>query len=264
MEWQKVRPARKPFAPFVNAPRAAFALAALALSALFLGCLAASSGLTAAVAQERFEGQWLVEFKPDGKVSLTMRYRESRTGDDGRRHESSWDTTHGVEPDKLQGLAREQVFSAAGTNVRFELRRDAGAFVCEGWFKQGNGSGHFTFVPDRAFAAELSRRGVGNPEDRQLFSLARADVGLALLDEIKSQGYERPTLEQLVRVRDHGVTVEYVRELKGLGYTRLPVEDLVRLRDHGVTASFIRRVKERRSDTPAVEELINLRDRGSY
>src|SRR4030095_844124 len=118
--------------------------------------------------------------------------------------------------------------------VRFDIRREAGTFACEGWFRQGSGSGHFTFVPDQGFASELSRRVVGSPASRQLFSLALADVGVALLDELSSQGYERPNVEQLVRMGDHGVRMEYVRGMGAAGYRLRTIEALVKMRDHGV------------------------------
>ena len=286
MEWQNLRPA------LARAARLAFltcALAALALSAPVAPRLG-----TAAFAQgERFEGQWLVEYKTDeGKTSLTLNYRDDRRGEDGRRHDSFWNTTRNVAPESLQGLTREQAFSANGTNVRFELKRDAGTFACEGWFRNGNGSGHFTFVPDQGFAAELSRRGVvGTPDTRQLFRLAMAEVGLALLDELKSAGYERPTLEQLVRMgehgvradyvrgltglgyrlgsvdalvrmRDHGVSLEYIGELRDAGFRDLAAEELVRTRDHGVSASFIRELRAAGFETPALDGLIRVRDHG--
>ena len=77
-----------------------------------------------------------------------MRYR--RHGDSGFSYNN-----HGfnVTLDQLSGLTREQVMSATGTNVRFQLKRDAGTFNFEGWFKEGNGSGHFTFSPNSSFAA---------------------------------------------------------------------------------------------------------------
>ena len=289
MKWQNNRRAAESVVPL----RVACALAALALSsALLAACVGTRAQAGAAAAQERFEGQWLVEYKTDeGKTSLTLRHKESRQGKDGGRHESDWNTTRNIEPDELRGLTREQVFSDNGTNVRFDLRRDAGTFACEGWFRRGSGSGHFTFVPDQGFAAELSRRGVGSPTDRQLFSLAMANAGLALLDELSAQGYERPTveglvrmgehgvhadyvrgmgaagyrlrtIEALVRMRDHGVGPDYVRELRGYGYQDLSAEELLRARDHGVTAGFIRELQGAGYKAPALEGLIRIRDHG--
>jgi hypothetical protein len=45
------------------------------------------------------------------------------------------------------------------------LKRDAGTFSFEGWFKEGIGSGHFTFSPSSSFANELARQGFGKPND---------------------------------------------------------------------------------------------------
>lgn len=260
MEWQNLRPAR------ARAARLAFltcALAALALSAPLANRLAPAGSPTASAQEQRFEGQWLVEYRTDeGKTSLTLRYDESRRGEDGSRHEHHSNTTRNVAPESLQGLTREQALSTAGTTVRFDVRRDAGTFACEGWFRQGNGSGHFTFVPNTGFAAELTRRGIGTPDTRQLFRLALADVGLALLDELKSGGYERPTLDQLVRMGDHGVRADYVRGLKELGYRLGNVETLIRMRDHGVSLEYVGELREAGfRDLPA-EELISVRDHG--
>jgi hypothetical protein len=289
MEWQNLRRAR------ARAVRLAFltcALAALALSAPLANRLAPAGSPIASAQEERFEGQWLVEYKTEeGKTAFTLRYNERRRGEDGRWHGGDWNTTRNVAPESLQGLSREQALSAAGTNVRFDVRRDSGTFACEGWFRQGKGSGHFTFVPDPGFVAELTRRGIGTPDTRQLFRLALADVGLVLLDELKSAGYERPTLEQLVRMgehgvhadyvrglkelgyrlgtldalvrmRDHGVTLEYIGELRGAGFSDLPADILVKTRDHGVTPSFIREIRAAGFETPSLEGLIRIRDHG--
>jgi hypothetical protein len=245
--------------------RVACALAGVALlSAMLLAC-AGSRGLTdsayVSAAQERFEGQWLVEYKTDeGKTSLTLRHRESKRDADGRRHAGEWNTTRNIDPTILRGLTREQALSNEGTNVRFDIRREAGTFACEGWFKRGSGSGHFTFVPEQGFAAELSRRGVGTPNVRQLFSLALEDVGLALLDELNTQGYERPNVEQLVRMGEHDVTAEYVRGMGAAGYRLRSIETLVKMRDHDVTPEYVRELRQYGYADIAAEELLRARD----
>src|SRR2546423_8397478 len=148
--------------------------------------------------------QWLIEFRPDqSKLHLTMRYRRQR--DTGFSYS---DTGFGIELNQLAGLTREQVMSS-GTNVRFQLKRDAGTFNFEGWFKEGNGSGHFTFTPNGSFAAELARQGFGKATDEQLLSLAIGDTGFAFINELRAQGYDTPTVEQLVTMSNHGVTLEY-------------------------------------------------------
>ena len=116
--------------------------------------------------QDLGTSQWLIEFRTgEAKVHIELRYeRKSEKGN----HSSSHGFT--IDPSLLSGLTREQAMSA-GTHVQFQLKRDAGMFNFEGWFKEGNGSGHFTFAPNRSFAADLSAQGFGQATDEQLRSL---------------------------------------------------------------------------------------------
>ena len=141
--------------------------------------------------------------------------------------------------DRLRGLSQPQIMSA-GSNVQFQLVREAGTFNCEGWFKDGKGSGHFVFSPSAAFSAELVRRGYPAPTEAQQFSLAMEDARIALLDELNAQGYDRPSLEGFVRMAQHGVTIDYAREMKSLGYMVKSTEMLTRMVDHGVTTEAIK------------------------
>jgi hypothetical protein len=261
MKWQNKRRAAHCVAPLSMAVRVACALALFALLPACVGARGQAGSSAAAPSQERFEGQWLVEYRTsEGKTSLTLRHREGRRGKDGDRHTGDWNTTRNIEPEQLRGLTREQALSSEGTNVHFDIRREAGTFACEGWFKRGSGSGHFTFVPDQGFAAELSRRGVGTPDARQMLSLALEDVGVALLDELNAQGYERPNVEQLVRMGDHDVTAEYVRGMGAAGYRFRVIEALVKMRDHDVDPDYVRELREHGYGGLAAEELLRARD----
>lgn len=241
----------------------------IATATLALACVPASrTAVTTAAqtsAQERFEGQWLVEFQPDeqGRVQLTLSYQESRERKDGSKGYSNWNNSFRIEPQKLDGLSREQAMSSSGTNVRFQLRRDAGALECEGWFREGKGSGHYRFVPNANFASELRGRGIsGEPTTRQLFRMALADAGLALVDELKAQGYETPTFDQLIKMGDHGVRLDYVRGLREYGYKFGTVEALVKMRDHGVTPVFIKEMRDYGFKSLTAEQLLKARDHG--
>ncbi|HTG74362.1 MAG TPA: hypothetical protein VMB70_11360 [Terriglobia bacterium] len=173
-----------------------------------------------AQSKETFTGQWLLEFNSEPMpVFLTLRHES----DGGGRHDSS----QAIPREQLLGLSQAQV-SSSGSAVRFQIKREAGNLQCEGWFKEGKGSGHFSFSPDAAFATALKQRGFAVPTAEQQFSLAMHDVGLALLDELKKQGYEQPTLDQLVRIGTHGVRLDYIKGLAALGYKLQSVDNLVR------------------------------------
>jgi hypothetical protein len=261
MKWQNKRRAASGVAPLSTVVRVACAIALFALLPACVGARGQAGSSSAAASQERSEGQWLVEYRTsEGKTSLTLRHREGSRGRGGDWHTGEWNTTRNIEPEQLRGLTREQALSSEGTNVRFDIRREAGTFACEGWFKRGSGSGHFTFVPDQGFASELSRRGVGTPDARQMLSLALEDVGVALLDELNAQGYERPNVEQLVSMGDHDVTTEYVRGMGAAGYRLRVIEALVKMRDHDVDPDYVRELREHGYQNLAAEELLRARD----
>jgi hypothetical protein len=207
--------------------------------------------------QDSAASQWLIEYKTgEEKVHLTLRYVRKR--DD---HSGYSNTGFMISPDQLTGLTREQAMSA-GTHVQFQLKRDAGTFNFDGWFKEGNGSGHFTFTPNSSFASELNKQGLGTPTAEQQLSMALNDVGFALINELKAQDYERPTLDQLVKMGNHGVRLEYLQGLKQLGYNLKSVDFLIKMRDHGVSLNFIRELAALGYSGQTAEELIRTRDHG--
>lgn len=209
--------------------------------------------------QETTANQWLIEYRTgEEKVQLTMRYTHQREG--GGYGYSN--TGFSISPDQLVGLTREQAMSSSGNVVKFQLKRDAGTFNFEGWFKDGNGSGHFTFSPNASFAAELNRQGYGTPTPKQQLSMAMQDVGFGLINELKAQGYDLSTVDQLVKMGNHGVKLEYVQGLKQLGYNVKSVDYLIKMRDHGVTLNFIRELAGLGYTGLAPEELIRTRDHG--
>lgn len=207
-------------------------------------------------ADDAYTGQWIIEPAREANLlHLTLTYSSEKRG---RGHSM---TSFSLSPEQLRGLTPAQMMSA-GTNVQFQLVRDAGTFNCEGWFKDGRGSGHFVFASNPAFVAELRKRNYEAPTEAQLFSLAMSDTGIALLDELQAQGYERPTLDQLVRMGDHGVRLEYVRALKAQGYSVQSVDLLTRMVDHGVSLSFIKELEALGYKRLPVETLIRTVDHG--
>lgn len=159
------------------------------------------------------EGEWSIgaamrEDPAPGTVQLSMRYTSERGGFNM--------TSRQVPMAQLEGLTAAQMASA-GTPVRFRIRREAGAFDAEGWFREGRGSGHWTFSADPRFAAELARQGFGEASPQERLSLALHDVGLELVRELARQGYGQLTVAQLVRAGTHGVGLEYLREMSALG-----------------------------------------------
>ena len=210
--------------------------AAMGLMALAWACYAQS--VTTYSLPQASVSQWMIEFRAgEEKVQMTLRYDQHNES-----HWGSHSNSFQIAPDQLIGLTREQAMSS-GAHVQFQLKRDAGTFNCEGWFKDGNGSGHFTLAPNAAFVAELMKQGYGEPTYEQQFSMAMSDTSLAFIKELRDQGYEQPTLEELVQLGNHGVRLEYIQGLKSLGYMVKSTDLLRRMRDHGVSVNYIRELQ---------------------
>lgn len=239
--------------------------------------------VTAATQEEQFTGQWTLETKANTEKVWFSLYRQ---GERGSFSQSSSD----FPLDKFRGLTREQLM-AGGENVSFKLVRDAGTLDCRGWFKDGKGSGHFTFIASQSFVSEMLKLGYQRLSSEQLFALAMHDVSLGYIEELKALGYDNLSLddliamkihgvttkyivelrargydqlssEQLVAMRIHGVTIEFIEDLAAHGYKRLSSDDLVAMRIHGVTTDVIREMQALGYESPSAEELVAMRIHG--
>ena len=171
----------------------------------------------------------------DDQVQLTLSYRS------GRGH-SNW--SNSTRLSELQGLDPAQLASDDGSQVRFQIVRDAGRFDCDGIVRRERGTGECRFQPDAAFAAALAERGIERPTEAQHFQLALARVGLDLVDELERHNYPRPGIDDLVRAGIHGVSADYVRGMTEAGYHVGAAEGLVEMRIHGVTPDYVRSLAE--------------------
>ena len=171
----------------------------------------------------RFELQSAETDRTD-RINLSLRHGSGN-------HQSHYGRTMALAD--LEGLAMTD------GPARFRIVREAGIIDCEGVVRSLRGTGECRFTPDSAFAAELQRRGIGRASDEELFHLAMAGVGRALLAELERQSYPRPRVSDLVALGIHGADVDYLRGLDSAGYRVGNLEQLVAFRIHGVTPAFI-------------------------
>jgi hypothetical protein len=232
------------------------------------GCRAAVSfppDIIASAQGQGYQGEWIADFKArdDGKVQFTLRYEERKGNSSDGWNVNNWSSSNGITPDQLQGLTHEQAMATTGGQVKFQIKRDAGTFDCDGWFKEGRGAGLFTFVPNRGFVSELNQRGInGTLTDEQLFRFAHADMGIVFLNELKAQSYETPTLSQLVRMSERGVRIDFLKGLKALSAKPKSIEALLAMRDNGVSLNYIEELRDYGFQTLTADELIQSRQAG--
>jgi hypothetical protein len=203
-----------------------------------------------------FSGQWFVEpSSKTGEIQVTLRYERHWDGGNSNSIQS-----FAISADKAVGLT-PAVMDANGAHGQFKLVRDAGSFICDGWFSGGKGSGTYSFEADPKYAAELEKRGIGTPTAEQQFRLAMADTSVQFVDALKSAKYEFD-IEDLVRAANHGVTSGYVRDINALGYKPSTLQGLIRMRDHGVTPQYVRALQASGLKDLPEEQVIRLRDHG--
>jgi hypothetical protein len=251
--------------------------------------LALAAALLAAPAGAEVRGVWTAEpsrWRVSGAAPATLLQLSLR----GTRGSGEWSSSQPVPLGELHGLGAQQL-SGAPAEVRFEWRRDAGAFAFEGRFQDQAGAGHFRFTASADFVAELRSRGQGAIDEEKALSLAIHDVSRSFIAELEGLGYRKLTLDQLVAFRIHGVTPEFIRAFRGMGYEALaaeqlvamrihgvtpefaadlgklgygavPVEELVAMRIHGVTTAFVRRVQQQAGKGVSIENLVSMRIHG--
>jgi hypothetical protein len=198
-------------------------------------------------------GQWMIDGRViDGKVELMLR---------GTRGERGHFSSSSMLPlDQLRGISYE-LMNSAGTNVRFEIARDAGTLVCDGYFKNGNGSGAFNFSPNSRFVSEMQSLGYDGLSTDRVFAMAIHDVTLAYVRDLRGLGFDRVSSDQLIAMRIHGVAIEYIREMKALGYDGLSPDNLVAMRIHGVSAEFAKELKTLGYNS-SIDQMVAMRIHG--
>jgi hypothetical protein len=199
-----------------------------AISPLILGALlfAGTSALQAAT-----EGTWTANTTDsDTQIHLMLQWETSNWG-------------RSIPLNDLRGISRQQISSSISTPVHFQIDREPGNFAMEGVFRDGKGAGHFRFTPNRNFASTLRSlrvEGAENITDRQLMTMAMANVSRSMIEELSTLGLRPLGVRQLVQLSIHGVTADYVRALRARGMTDTDeVRHVVSLRIHGVTPDLL-------------------------
>lgn len=207
---------------------------------------------TAAHAQSTLSGTWSVQTASDpSTVQFGARY-------DSDRDHSDW--SRDVPMSSLTGLTRDQLQSG-GTDVRFDVVREAGTLHCVGYVAHGGGGGAFNFAPSAKFSDALASRGISRPDDEQQLRMAMAGVTIAFVDVLRRNEGEITSSDDIIRVLNHGVDEAYVDGLAALGYRNLGANDLVRMRDHGVTPDYVRGMLAL-GYRPTPQELVRMVDHG--
>src|SRR5205814_3602937 len=126
--------------------------------------------------------------------------------------------------------------SASGKHdVHFTIARDAGTIECEGFLKNGEGAGLFTFNPNSRYSSEMQSLGFsGVSADKQL-AFAIHDVGLAFARQMKLLGIQGLDTDKLIAFRIFGVDAGFLNDLRVAGLDSNDADKLIAFRIHGVS-----------------------------
>jgi hypothetical protein len=141
-------------------------------------------------------GTWAIESwtKQADSTEYWLSLRWSRNSD-------HWGS-HSLSLDRVPGLTAAQI-TGSPASVHFEIKRDAGTFVCDGRVGSKEGAGLYDLQLDPKFADALSKRGIGRPSREQQIRFAISDVSFAFLDELSPE-VPSPTSTS-TKLAGHGV-----------------------------------------------------------
>jgi len=150
----------------------------MARSRKFLMLLAFASLLRPVGAQSSINGTWTAELR-QGKAFLQVRTSPPKDWN-GDQWRGDWNMGQTIPVDEVGGLPRnDDQFTVS--NIKFELRREAGTLAFDGAFREGRGAGLFTFAPRTEFTAEMRALGYADdlPEWRRFSTISCARATMA-------------------------------------------------------------------------------------
>lgn len=208
------------------------------------------TGTLAAEAQEDIKGRWAAEYEDPAMVNLS--HTVQLANEKRSFHESSRFSL-----DELRGLSRANTPNPV--RVQFEIQRDAGTIVYEGYGTDRDGAGNFSFYPSSSFKEAAATYGYKDISIAQLFMMTVQNVGLTFMSELSVLGYKELAIDQLLAMRIHGVSSDYVKNLKGIVAGHPSADVLISLRIAAVDADFLNKVKTAGYQELTVSELLRLR-----
>jgi len=216
-----------------------------------------------------WKGRWKAQSEGND-VRIEMAFRKSGWG--------SWTSVDDYSRQELPGLA-------AGSDVSFELRRDAGIFRFRGSFDGQQGRGNFTFTGDPPyakmmglsrsnerilelaiqnvsfdFAREMRELGFGNREPQRAAHRDRSP--LAFIHRLLGLQHRDSIVDELVQLRINRITAEYVRGMKEAGYPHLQTWQLVDFRSHDIEPGYVKGLRESGYQGLIPERIVELHTHG--
>jgi len=182
---------------------------------------------------EQFRGNWSIA---PSKQAGMVKFGVSHRGDDGQSdNESDWPVS------ALQGI---DLTTPGRHDVRFTINREAGRIDAEGFMKDGEGAGIFSFTPDPNYVPAMSRLGFGGIDSHLQFAMAIHDVTQEFARTMKAENLSGLDTDKLIAFRIFDVSPQYIRELRAEGLPAREADTLIAFRVHEVTPENVRELRK--------------------
>jgi len=182
---------------------------------------------------EPFRGNWSIA--PSEQAGM-VKFGISHRGDDGQSdNESDWPVS------ALQGI---DLATPGKHDVRFTINREAGRIDAEGFMKDGEGAGIFSFTPDPNYVPAMTRLGFGGIDSHMQFAMAIHDVTTEFARTMKAENLSDLDTNKLLAFRIFDVNPQYIRELRAEGLPAKDADTLIAFRVHKVTPARVRELRQ--------------------
>lgn len=201
-------------------------------------------------------GEWTLSRSnsqgPGGQAKVRFLLQSSRDGDHFNSS-SDWNASD------FRGID----WSTSGKHdVHFTIARDAGTIECEGFLKNGDGAGLFTFNPNSRYSSEMQSLGFSGISGDEQLAFAIHDVSLDFARQMKSLGIQSLDADKLMAFRIHGVSPQFINDLRTAGLNVNDPDKLIAFRIHGVSPEYVRGLEHLGYSRPDPDQLIAMRIHG--
>ncbi len=218
---------------------------------VFLCVSALTLCFSAAYAQTQ-NGEWTMSRSDvPGKIHFSM--ESARDGEHSFSNSSDWIVSD------FQGL---DLSTPGKHDVHFSIRRDAGVIEGEGFIRDGEGAGLFTFHANPQYNRDMEALGFSGLTEQKQMAFAVHDVSLAYAREMKSLGLQGLDARKLLTCRIFHIDAAFVKELRAAGLDVSDAGKLMALRIHRITPEYVEKLRAHGMQNLTIDQLVALRIHG--
>jgi len=188
------------------------------------------------------EGSWFATIKKE-KIRI-----EFRSDDD----DHNWSNSTDFMLNEFPSLPRTQ-------KGDFTLTREAGSILFNGKFDDDQGYGHYKFSSNKDFADFLSKQGITDMEESDLFSFFIVNVKKDYVEMLHRNGYKDVSKNELISMAALKVDEPYIQMWKQNGYKDLSPNELVSGKALNIDNAYVSEIRKAGYKDLSFNQLISFK-----